>query len=454
MDYKTILEQQRKFFESNKTKDLHFRINILKNLKTVLKNNENLLYEAIYADFKKSDFETYATEIGILYNDINLAIRKIRSWSRSKRVSTNLINLPSKSFIKPEPYGVCLIIGAWNYPYQLSFAPAIAAIAAGNTVILKPSELSSNTSALMSKLINNNFSPEIFHVIEGGVNETTELLKEKFDKIFFTGSVSVGKIVYQAAAKNLTPITLELGGKSPAFVFTDTNLNVTAKRLVWGKFLNAGQTCIAPDYVLVENKIKDAFLQAIKKQIDDFKYSITNKNHVQIINSKNFERLVNLIDKSKLFCGGEYNESERYISPTVLHDIDFSHPIMNDEVFGPILPVIAFDNITDTLQKIKSLPKPLACYIFTKNKKTKKNILNNISFGGGAINDTIMHISNPNLPFGGVGNSGIGNYHGEAGFRAFSHYKSILAKPFGFEPKLKYPPYTKSKMKWMKRLLR
>ena len=228
MDYKTILEQQRKFFESNKTKDLHFRINILKNLKTVLKNNENLLYEAIYADFKKSDFETYATEIGILYNDINLAIRKIRSWSRSKRVSTNLINLPSKSFIKPEPYGVCLIIGAWNYPYQLSFAPAIAAIAAGNTVILKPSELSSNTSALMSKLINNNFSPEIFHVIEGGVNETTELLKEKFDKIFFTGSVSVGKIVYQAAAKNLTPITLELGGKSPAFVFTDTNLNVTA----------------------------------------------------------------------------------------------------------------------------------------------------------------------------------------------------------------------------------
>jgi len=454
MEYAAIIKGQRDFFNANVTKDLHFRAEQLSKLKSLLQANEKRLFEAIYADFRKGEFETYATELGILYGDIGVALKKMRRWSRQKRVLTNLPNMPARSFIVPEPYGVCLIIGAWNYPYQLSFAPAIAALAAGNTVILKPSELSAHTSALMAELINNSFDPGVFRVIEGGVPETTALLKEKFDKIFFTGSVPVGNIVYQAAAKNLTPVTLELGGKSPAFVFADTNLDVTAKRLVWGKFLNAGQTCIAPDYVLVENKIKEKFLNAIKTQIDEFRYSFENNNHIQIINERNFDRLVNLIDHTKIIYGGEHNRDERYISPTILNDLDFSHPVMDDEIFGPILPVIGFDDLEKVIAEVKNRPKPLACYVFTKSKQLRKKILYEISFGGGAINDTIMHISNPRLPFGGVGHSGTGSYHGEAGFRTFSHYKSVMYKPFRFEPNLKYPPYTEGKMKWLKRFLK
>ncbi|HPF01349.1 MAG TPA: aldehyde dehydrogenase [Bacteroidales bacterium] len=454
MEYAAIIQRQRDFFHSNVTKDIRFRAEQLRKLKSLLQANEKRLCEAIYADFRKGEFETYATELGILYNDIGESIKKMRRWSRTKRVLTNIPNMPARSFIMPEPYGVCLVIGAWNYPYQLSFAPAIAALAAGNTVILKPSELSAHTSALIAELINTSFDPGLFHVIEGGVPETTALLKEKFDKIFFTGSVPVGNIVYQAAAKNLTPVTLELGGKSPAFVFADTNLDVTARRLVWGKFLNAGQTCIAPDYVLVENKIKEKFLHAIKAQIDEFRYSFENKNHVQIINERNFDRLVNLIDHSKVIYGGEHDRDERYISPTILNDLDFSHPVMDDEIFGPILPVIGFDDLDKMIVEVKNRPKPLACYVFTKSKTLRKKILHEISFGGGAINDTIMHISNPRLPFGGVGHSGTGSYHGEAGFRTFSHYKSVMYKPFRFEPNLKYPPYTEGKMKWLKRFLR
>lgn len=454
MEYQEIINRQRAFFQTNATKNIRFRADQLSKLKSILQRNEKRLYEAIYADFRKGEFETYATELGILYSDISESIMKMRRWSRPKRVLTNLPNMPARSYIMPEPFGVCLVIGAWNYPYQLSFAPVVAALAAGNTVILKPSELSAHTSALMAELINNNFDPGVFCVIEGGVPETTELLKEKFDKIFFTGSVPVGNIVYQAAAKNLTPVTLELGGKSPAFVFADTNLEVTAKRLVWGKFLNAGQTCIAPDYVLVENKIKDRFLAAIKAQIDEFRYSFENKNHVQIINERNFDRLVNLIDSSKIIYGGEHDQNDRYISPTILNDLDFSHPVMDDEIFGPILPVIGFDNVESVIAEVKNRPKPLACYVFTKNKKLRAKILHEISFGGGAVNDTIMHISNPRLPFGGVGPSGTGSYHGEAGFRAFTHYKSVMYKPFHFEPNLKYPPYTEGKMKWLKRFLK
>ncbi|PKP03385.1 MAG: aldehyde dehydrogenase [Bacteroidetes bacterium HGW-Bacteroidetes-6] len=454
MEYFNIISNQRNFFNSNASKELSFRKAQLIKLRTLLKSNEKRLYEAIDADFKKGEFETYATELGLLYTDIAEALKKMRHWSRTKRVRTNLPNLPARSYIIPEPYGVCLVIGAWNYPYQLSIAPVVAVLAAGNTVILKPSELSANTSALMAELINSNFAPEVFHVVEGGVTETTALLEQKFDKIFFTGSVPVGNIVYQAAAKNLTPVTLELGGKSPAFVFADTHLKVTAKRIVWGKFLNAGQTCIAPDYVLVENKIKDGFLKAVKSQIEQFRYSFDNKNYVQIINERNFQRLTALIDKEKVFCGGESDEQTRFISPTVLSNVDFNHLSMQDEIFGPILPVIGFDNLETVVAEVKNRSKPLACYVFTRSKLVRRKILHAISFGGGAANDTIMHISNSRLPFGGVGHSGTGSYHGEAGFRTFSHYKSVLQKPFRFEPNLKYPPYTEGKKKWIKRFLK
>ncbi len=454
MDFTEIINSQRQFFNGNTTKDLSFRKAQLMKLREVLKNNEKRLFEAIDADFKKGEFETYATELGLLYSDIAEALKKMRRWSRVKRVRTNLPNLPARSYLIPEPYGVCLVIGAWNYPYQLSMAPAIAALAAGNTVVLKPSELSANTSALMAELINANFAPEVFRVVEGGVPETTALLEQKFDKVFFTGSVPVGRIVYQAAAKHLTPVTLELGGKSPAFVFADCNPDITARRIAWGKFLNAGQTCIAPDYILVENKIKDAFLSSLRKQIEKTNYTPDAAHYVQIINERNFDRLTNLIDPSKVLIGGGHDRNQRFIEPTVLHDIDFSHPVMNDEIFGPILPVIGFDDLDKMIVEVKNRPKPLACYVFTRSKTLRRKILHEVSFGGGAINDTIMHISNPRLPFGGVGHSGTGSYHGEAGFRTFSHYKSILQKPFRLEPNLKYPPYSEGKLNWIKRFMR
>lgn len=448
-----IVSQQRDFFKSDKTKDCNFRIQQLKALKKVLKSNESLLTEAIYKDFKKSEFDCYTTELALLYSDINEACKKIKSWSKIKRVNTNLINFPAKSRIIPEPYGVSLIIGAWNYPYQLSFAPAIAAIAAGNTVILKPSEIPVNSSKAIKKIVNDNFKSNFFHVIEGGVQTTQQLLGLNFDKIFFTGSPKVGKIIYQAAAQHLTPVTLELGGKSPAIVCENSNIEVSAKRIVWGKFLNAGQTCIAPDYLLVHKNIKDKLISAIISEIERCNYSFANKNYVQIINEANMHRLVALLDKNKIIYGGDYDIYERYFAPTLMSDITFDDKVMQDEIFGPILPIIEFEKIEEISTKLKNLPKPLASYLFTGNKKQAHRLFNELSFGGGAVNDTIMHITNSKLPFGGVGNSGIGSYHGKSGFNEFTHYKSILKKSTCFEPNLKYSPYNEKKLKLARRIM-
>ncbi|WP_108867084.1 aldehyde dehydrogenase family protein [Aquimarina aquimarini] len=453
MNYQEIINQQRYFFNTNATKDVTFRINQLKRLKAVLKKNEKLLYDAIYTDFKKSEFETYTTELSIIYHEIDLALSKIKKWVKKRKTSTSLANLPGKSYIIPEPYGTILVIGAWNYPYQLSLCPAISAIAAGCTVILKPSELSSSTSSILAQLINQNFDSNFFKVIEGGVKETTELLKIKFDKIFFTGSATVGKIIYQAAAQHLTPVTLELGGKSPAIITKDVNIDLTAKRLVWAKFLNAGQTCIAPDYVMVESSIHDQLLSAIQKHITKADYNVSNHNYTQIINDKNFDRLNKLIDPSKKFIGGISDAKKRIIPPTILKDITFSDPSMQEEIFGPILPILTFDAIDQAIKNIKSLPSPLSCYVFTKNKAIKNKILHEIPFGGGAINDAVMHFIEQSLPFGGIGDSGIGNYHGKYGFETFSHNKSILQKTFWVELNLKYAPYSIKKLKWLKRLI-
>ncbi|TSE08929.1 aldehyde dehydrogenase [Aquimarina algiphila] len=453
MNFQPIIDEQHRFFDTNTTKDIQFRINELKRLKNVLKKNEALLYSSIYKDFKKSKFETYVTELSIIYHEIDLALVNVRKWAKKKKASTGLTNLPGKSYIVPEPYGTVLVIGAWNYPYQLSLCPAIAAIAAGCTVILKPSELPSNTAAAMAQLINQNFDPSFFKVIEGGVQQTTELLQIRFDKIFFTGSLPVGKIVYQAAAKHLTPVTLELGGKSPAIITKDVNINMTAKRLVWAKYLNAGQTCIAPDYVLVDSSIHDSLLTAMKAEIEKAAYHVDHHNYTQIINVKNFDRLKDLIDKEKIYVGGECNVEERVISPTIMKNVEFSDKIMKDEIFGPILPILSFKTIEEAIEKVKTLSKPLSCYVFTKNKTIKNKILNEISFGGGAVNDAVMHFTEQSLPFGGVGDSGIGNYHGKYGFETFSHYKSILQKPFWIELNLKYSPYSDKKLKWLKRII-
>ncbi|UMB62176.1 aldehyde dehydrogenase [Lutibacter sp. A80] len=448
-----IVTAQKKYFQTNVTKSISFRIQQLKKLEQLLKENEQLLNEAIFKDFKKSEFDTYTTELGIIYSEIQLTCKKLHKWARTKRVSTNFLNFPGKSYIIPEPLGVTLIIGAWNYPYQLSLSPAIAAISAGNTVILKPSEIAIETSSLLAKILNEAFDPAFFKVIEGGVLETTQLLNEKYDKIFFTGSTAVGKIIYKAAAKNLTPVTLELGGKSPAIIDEKFNIKVGVKRLVWAKFLNAGQTCIAPDYVCVHESIKTEFLKQLTLEIKASNFKIENNNYVQIIDRKNMKRLVSLIDTEKIYFGGTYKLEENTIDPTILTDINFNDEIMADEIFGPILPIISYKNIDEIITQIKLKPKPLACYIFSNNNTFIKKIEKEVSFGSGAINDAIMQITNENLPFGGVGNSGIGSYHGEYGFKTFSHYKSILRKSTWFEPNLKYHPLTNLKLKLIKFLM-
>jgi len=452
---KSLVGNQKTFFNTGQTRSIAFRKIQLKKLHQLLVQNESRLYEAIYSDFKKSEFDTYATELGLIYHEIQVASHKLNRWASVKRARTNIPNLPGKSFIIPEPYGVVLVIGAWNYPYQLSLIPVISALAAGNAVVLKPGELSSASSQIMAQLINQSFDKEYLFVMEGGVEETTELLKQPFDKVFFTGSTKVGKIVYEACARNLVPVTLELGGKSPAFVFPDTDIDVTARRLVWAKFLNGGQTCIAPDYLLVHEEVKERLLSKMVHYIQSYygENPIQSSALPRIINQRNFNRLVELIDPKKVFYGGHSNLEELFIEPTILTDITFDDLVMQDEIFGPLLPVITFNQPDEIIQQVKKLEKPLALYVFTRSKPIQQTILNQISFGGGCINDAIMHIANGYLPFGGVGGSGTGNYHEESGFRAFSHYKSILKKGFWFEPLFKYPPYTQKKLTWVKRFI-
>ncbi len=448
---KHLIDSQRVFFNSNKTKDVSFRIAQLKKLKNIIKANEDNFHEAIFKDFKKSKFENYTAELMLVIHDIDESIKKIKKWSRDKKVRTNLINFPAKSVIVSEPYGNTLIIGAWNYPYLTSLAPTVAAMAAGNTVVLKPSELVNETSQLMARLLNDNFDSNYLVVIEGGIPETTELLSFKFDKIFFTGSTAVGKIIYQSASKFLTPVTLEMGGKNPVIVTNTANLKMAAKRLVWAKYLNSGQTCVAPDYMLVHSSKKEELLEYIKTEISSANYAFENENFVQIIDEKNMIRLIELMDKSKVCVGGSYDVEQRYFEPTVIENVAFDDAIMQEEIFGPILPIIEYDNFDKILQKIKSLPKPLACYLFSEEKIEKDKVLRELTFGGGCINDCIMQITNTNAPFGGIGESGIGSYHGKFGFDTFSHKKSVIIKKNWFELNLKYSPYSAFKLNLIKR---
>ena len=453
MDFQNILSDQRNLFNSQKTKNLKFRKMYLEKLKEVLLKNDELLYDSIYKDFGKSKFDTFTTEISFVLKDINYFLKNLNSLAKPKKVRTNLANQLGSSKIYPEPLGCTLVIGAWNYPYQLSLSPVVAALAAGNTCILKPSEIAENTMKAMAKIINENFPKDYFYVAEGGIEETTEILKLKFDKIFFTGSPKVGQIIYEAAAKHLTPVTLELGGKSPAIVTSSANFEVAAKRIVWGKFLNAGQTCVAPDYILVDEKVKDSFLDSLQSYIQKFNYHSESENYTQIINQRNFDRLVNLIDQEKVYFGGKTDAANRYIEPTIMHDVTWNDKVMQEEIFGPILPVLTFKNFNEALLQIAAYEKPLSAYLFSDNSEEKEEFTSKISFGGGCINDVVMHLSNDYLPFGGVGNSGIGNYHGKYGFDAFSHQKAVLDRATWGEPDLKYPPYNDKKLNWIKKLL-
>lgn len=453
MNYADILQQQKTFFNSHATKDLDFRKAQLQKLKKVVKSNEKLLYDAIYQDFGKSEFETFGTEISFVYKDIDYYLKNLKSFAKPKSVLTNIVNQMGSSKIVFEPLGNCLVIGAWNYPYQLTLTPVIAAIAAGNTCMIKPSELPENTMKAMAKLINENFDPQFLYVVEGGVEETTAILKLRFDKIFFTGSPKVGKIVYKAAAEHLTPVTLELGGKSPAFVTEKADLQIAAKRIVWGKFINAGQTCVAPDYLYVAENIKAKFLKVLIEEIKKRNYTDNVDHYCKIINERNFDRLEKMIDREKVVFGGETNREKRYISPTVLDNVTWEDAVMQEEIFGPILPILTYKNLETAMQTLVEGEKPLSAYLFSNDAKEQELFTEKLSFGGGCINDTLMHLSNDRLPFGGVGNSGIGHYHGKFGFEAFSHQKAILKKSNYLEPELKYPPYSDAKLNILKKLL-
>ena len=453
MNYADILQQQKTFFNSHATKDLDFRKAQLQKLKKVVKSNEKLLYDAIYQDFGKSEFETFGTEISFVYKDIDYYLKNLKSFAKPKSVLTNIVNQMGSSKIVFEPLGNCLVIGAWNYPYQLTLTPVIAAIAAGNTCMIKPSELPENTMKAMAKLINENFDAQFLYVVEGGVEETTAILKLRFDKIFFTGSPRVGKIVYKAAAEHLTPVTLELGGKSPAFVTEKADLQIAARRIVWGKFINAGQTCVAPDYLYVAEKIKAKFLKVLIEEIKKRNYTDNVDHYCKIINERNFDRLEKMIDHKKVVFGGETNREKRYISPTVLDNVTWEDAVMQEEIFGPILPILTYKNLETAMQTVVEGEKPLSAYLFSNDAKEQELFTEKLSFGGGCINDTLMHLSNDRLPFGGVGNSGIGHYHGKFGFIAFSHQKAILKKSNYLEPELKYPPYSDAKLNILKKLL-
>lgn len=453
MDFKEVFLAQKKFFKSHQTKDISFRKENLKKLKMILQQNESRLYEAIYKDFRKGEFDTFLTELNLIYSEIKFFLKNLDKLTAPQKVKTPLSLQPGKSQIYYDSLGATLVIGAWNYPYQLTLVPLISSMAAGNTVIVKPSELPENTMHLLSELINLNFPPHYIFVAVGGIPETTELLKLPYDKIFFTGSPKVGRLVYEAAAKNLTPVVLELGGKSPAIVTPTADLEVAAKRLIWGKFLNAGQTCIAPDYLLVEESVKQELLLLMKKKLQEINYSDGADYYTSIINKRNFARVKALIDSNKIYYGGQSVEETLYIEPTILDSVDWEDAVMQEEIFGPVIPVLSYADYDEVLDRIIEGEKPLAAYLFTKDREEKSKFLNLVSFGGGCINDTLMHVASDYLPFGGVGNSGIGSYHGEYGFLTFTHQKSVLEKTNWGEPDWKYPPYSRKKMKWLKRIL-
>lgn len=454
-EVKQILLNQKTYFASQETKSIEYRMEQLKKLKAGVKKHEKNIIDALALDLNKSELEAYSTEIGILYEEINFTIKRLRKWAKAKKVRSALTHVGSKGYILSEPYGVVLIIAPWNYPFQLALSPLVGAIAAGNTAVIKPSELTPNVSALIGDILNELFSPSYIAVVEGGVSTSQALMEQSFDYIFFTGSVPVGKIVMEAAAKHLTPVTLELGGKSPTIVHEDANIKLAAKRIVFGKFMNAGQTCIAPDYLLVHRKVKKELMEGMKEAIKEFygEKPIESKAYSKIVNERHYQRLKGYLNDGKITFGGERSDDKLRIAPTLLEEVNIDSPVMNEEIFGPIFPVIEYSSLDEAIMFINSRPKPLALYLFTQSKETEEQVMGRISFGGGAINDTLMHIATPYLPFGGVGESGMGNYHGKYSFETFSHEKSILKQTNRFDFTFRYPS-AKNGLKFIKKLLK
>lgn len=451
-DISSLVAKQRSYFAKGETKDIHFRLRQLAKLKEAIASRQDKILEALKADLGKPPLEG-CFELAVL-RDIGYAQKNLRKWVKPQAVNTGIELFPSLSRIYPEPLGVVLIIGPWNYPFSLMISPLIGAIAAGNCVILKPSEYAPNTSRLLAELISDTFPPEYIAVIEGGVEVAQELLQCKFDHIFFTGGTRVGKIVMEAAAKHLTPVTLELGGKSPCIVDNEVQLLETAKRITWGKFINAGQTCIAPDYVLAHKDIKSQLIEAIKQCIRDFygENPALSPDYARIVNLKQWERLVALLADGTIITGGQYSREDRYIAPTILDEVNPHSPIMQEEIFGPILPILSYNTLEEAIEFVNNRPKPLALYFFSKNRKKQETILRETSSGGVCINETILHVGVTELPFGGVGDSGIGKYHGKATFDTFSHYKSVLIRPFWPDFSWRYPPYSQKALQLFQKM--
>jgi aldehyde dehydrogenase (NAD+) len=448
-----IVQRARDAFDSGRTRPLSWRRAQLDGMRKLLEDNSEQLLAALAADLGKPAAEGWVTDIGFTIGEIKLLQKNLRKWTRPERVSTPIVALPGSSHRVAEPLGVVAIISPWNYPIQLLLSPAAGAIAAGNSVVLKPSEIAPHTSTVITELIQRYLDPDAVQVIEGGVAETTELLAQRFDHIFYTGNGRIGRVVMEAAAKHLTPVTLELGGKSPTIVDATANLRVAARRIAWGKFLNAGQTCIAPDYLLVDKKVAPAFIGELRAAIKEF-YGDDPKqsgDYARIVNGHHFNRLASMLESGSVVIGGETDANTKYIAPTVLADVNVSAPVMQDEIFGPILPMVEIDNVAEAIAFINSKPHPLALYVFSEDDRAIDAVIERTTAGGVTVNGTILHISNPNLPFGGVGESGMGAYHGKSSIDIFQHRKPVLRKSTKVDPSIAYPPYTEKKMKLIRK---
>jgi aldehyde dehydrogenase (NAD+) len=455
LDATALVARLRASFDSGRTRPLEWRREQLKAMRTLLVEREQELLDALAADLGKPRAEAWATDIGVVIAEIDYALRRLRRWTKPRRVHAPLVTLPSRARIVREPLGVVLIIAPWNYPVQLLLSPLVGAIAAGNCAVAKPSEVASRTSEVLARLVPEYLDTECIAVVEGAVDETTALLAERFDHILYTGNGRVARVVMEAAAKHLTPVTLELGGKSPVYIDESANLEVAARRVAWGKFLNAGQTCIAPDYVLVARGLEDRFIELVRRSVFDF-YGNEPKDspdYARIVDSRHYERLVGLLESGTAAVGGDHDDATRYIAPTVLRDVMPESPVMQEEIFGPLLPIVSVNDADEAIAFINGREKPLALYVFAQDGEVSTRVLDQTSSGGAAVNATMFHVAVPGLPFGGVGPSGMGAYHGKASFDTFTHAKSVLRKRAKPDPELAYPPYTERKEKLLRRFL-
>ena len=454
MDIHEIVESEKHFFRTGVTRGVDFRIDMLKKFRKAIIENDELISAALKADLNKQPFESYMCETGLLLEEISFHIKRLKKWSKTRRVKSGIGQLPGKSYVCPEPYGVVLIMAPWNYPVQLCLMPLVGAISAGNCAVVKPSAYAPESSRVISKLIESAFPTGFVTAVEGGREANKALLDEPFDYIFFTGSVAVGKTVMEAAAKRLTPVTLELGGKSPIIVDETANLSLAARRIAFGKVLNAGQTCVAPDYLMIEKSVEAPFIEEYKKALADFFPDGDMSGMVRIINDKHFERVCNILDNSgSVVIGGARDAETRFIEPSVLTEVPIDSPAMQQEIFGPVLPMLPYEKLDDCIDFIRSRPKPLALYIFSENKMNQEKVLNSCSFGGGCINDTVIHLASSHMSFGGVGESGMGSYHGKKSFDTFTHYRSVL-KQGKLDVKLRYFPYKSGKEKITRMILK